>query len=51
MSYQTAARRRGITAYQFRAPGEWFSELYAAFKLKKLKSGHPSEDWLSKLSV
>ncbi|MGZ5268627.1 MAG: hypothetical protein ACXWCC_17740, partial [Caldimonas sp.] len=29
-SYLADARKRGITSYQFRAPGEWFSELYAA---------------------
>ncbi|HSI12453.1 MAG TPA: hypothetical protein VK961_10435, partial [Chthoniobacter sp.] len=28
-SYNLAARKQGVTGYQFRAPGEWFSELYA----------------------
>lgn len=51
VSYLAAARARGITGYQFRAPGEWFSELYAAYKVKKLKEGHPSAGWLSKLSI
>ncbi|MFN0186843.1 MAG: hypothetical protein ACKVQR_23775, partial [Aquabacterium sp.] len=51
VSYEAAARKRGITGYQFRAPGEWFSELYAAFKLKKLKPSHPSHKWLSELKV
>ena len=50
-SYKAEARKRGITSYQFRAPGEWFSELYAAFKVGKLKPGHPSEGWLKKLKV
>jgi hypothetical protein len=50
-SYKAEARKRGITSYQFRAPGEWFSELYAAFKVGKLKAGHPSEGWLKKLKV
>jgi len=50
-SYKVEARKRGITSYQFRAPGEWFSELYAAFKVGKLKPGHPSEGWLKKLKV
>ncbi len=51
VSYLASARKRGITGYQFRAPGEWFSELFAAFKLKKLKPSHPSAGWLSKLST
>ncbi|MEO5882263.1 MAG: hypothetical protein ABIQ06_07590 [Caldimonas sp.] len=50
-SYKAEARKRGITSYQFRAPGEWFSELYAAFKVGKLKPGHPSEVWLKNLKV
>jgi hypothetical protein len=50
-SYLADARKRGITSYQFRAPGEWFSELYAAWKIGKLKPGHPAEAWLKKLKV
>jgi hypothetical protein len=50
-SYKAEARKRGITSYQFRAPGEWFSELYAAFRVGKLKPGHPSEGWLKTLKV
>ena len=42
---------KGITGYQFRAPGEWFSELYAAWKRGKLKPSHPAVAWLSKLKV
>lgn len=49
-SYQLAARSRGITAYQFRAPAEWFSELYAAYHSGKLKDNHPSAGWLSDLT-
>lgn len=48
-SYDPAARQEGITGYQFRAPGEWFSELYAAFKSGKLKPAHPAMAWLSDL--
>ncbi len=48
-SYELAARSKGITGYQFRAPGEWFSELYAAYHSGKLKDTHPSAGWLSTL--
>lgn len=51
VSYLKSARSRGITGYQFRAPGEWFSELYAAFKSGKLKKDHPSHTWLAELSI
>jgi hypothetical protein len=50
VSYLADARKKGITGYQFRAPGEWFAELYAAWKLKKLKPGHPAITWLSTLN-
>ena len=50
-SYLAAARKRGITSYQFRAPGEWFCELYAAWKVGKLKPAHPAVKWLSKIKV
>lgn len=48
-SYEAAARKQGITGYQFRAPGEWFSELYAAYKSDKLPDTHPATKWLKKL--
>jgi hypothetical protein len=48
-SYKVEARKRGITGYQFRAPGEWFAELYAAFQSGKLKDNHPSMSWLKTL--
>ena len=51
VSYLADARKRGITGYQFRAPGEWFAELYAAWKVGKLKASHPAVAWLSKLKV
>jgi len=50
-SYKAAARKQGITGYQFRAPGEWFSELYAAWKRKKLKDEHPAVNWLKTLKI
>lgn len=51
VGYLASARKRGMTGYQFRAPAEWFAELYAAFHSGKIKKGHPSEGWLKKLSV
>jgi hypothetical protein len=48
-SYLADARKKGITGYQFRAPGEWFAELYAAWKRKKLQPGHPAITWLEAL--
>jgi hypothetical protein len=51
VSYDTAARKKGLTGYQFRAPGEWFAELYAAYRMDKLQSSHPAVKWLSKLKV
>ena len=44
-----AARKKGLTGYQFRAPAEWFAELYAGYKSKKLGPKHPANDWLKKL--
>jgi hypothetical protein len=45
-SYRYSARAQGISGYQFRAPGEWFAELYAAFYSKRLQPSHPSVPWL-----
>jgi hypothetical protein len=49
--YEFAARKKGLTGYQFRAPGEWFAELYAAYRMDKLKPSHPAIGWLSTLKV
>lgn len=46
-SYDYAARARGISGYQFRAPAEWFAELYAAYFGGKLKASHPAMSWLT----
>jgi hypothetical protein len=46
VSYSVDARKKGITGYQFRAPGEWFAELYAAYFSGKLKKNHPYGDWV-----
>ncbi len=48
-SYNLSARGQGVTGYQFRAPGEWFSELYAAYHTKKMKPSHPAYAWLQTL--
>jgi len=49
VSYELKARKRGIHGYQFRAPAEWFAELYAAYYMGVLKPDHPSvKDWLPK---
>jgi hypothetical protein len=47
--YLAAARSKALTGYQFRAPGEWFSELYAGYRSGKLKDTHPAMKWLKKL--
>lgn len=46
-SYALAARAQGISGYQFRAPWEWFAELYAAHFSNKLKKEHPAMAWLT----
>ena len=48
-SYPIAERKKGVTGYQFRAPGEWFSELYAAYHTGRLKPSHPAVAWLATL--
>lgn len=49
VSYLLAERAKGVTAYQWRAPGEWFAELYMAWFGKKLKDNHPFASWLKTL--
>ncbi|MBX3604796.1 MAG: hypothetical protein KF788_05980 [Piscinibacter sp.] len=49
VSYLAAARSKGLTGYQFRAPGEWFAELYAGYKANRLGKKHPAREWLKKL--
>jgi hypothetical protein len=51
VSYLASARKGGITGYQFRAPAEWFAELYASFHMDKLKPTHPARNWLAKPAV
>ncbi len=49
VSYLASARSKGLTGYQFRAPAEWFAELYAGWKSGRLGPKHPALDWLTKL--
>jgi hypothetical protein len=49
LSYELAARAKGIHGYQFRAPAEWFAELYAAYYSGKLQDAHPFVPELKKL--
>lgn len=49
VSYLLAERPKGVTAYQWRAPGEWFAELYMCWYGKKLKDSHPFASWLKTL--
>ncbi len=48
-SYLADARKKGVSGYQFRAPGEWFSELYASFHTDRMNDNHPARTWLEKL--
>jgi hypothetical protein len=48
-SYDVASRTKGLTGYQFRAPAEFFAELYAGYHTGKLKPAHPAVPWLSTL--
>ena len=49
VSYSAAARKKGLTGYQFRAPSEFFAELYAGYHTGKLGKSHPALAWLKKL--
>lgn len=49
VSYLASARKQGLTGYQFRAPAEWFAELYAGWKSGRLGKNHPALEWLKKL--
>ena len=50
-SYNLDARKQGMTGYQFRSPAEWFSELYAAYHIGKMKPTHPAAGWLAGLNA
>jgi hypothetical protein len=49
VSYALADRATtGVTTYQWRAPGEWFAEIYALYYLNKLSRSHPMSAWFRK---
>ena len=48
VSYPASKRAAKVSNYQFRAPGEWFAELYALYYLDKLKDTHPDYKWFKK---
>jgi hypothetical protein len=43
-SYLVSAKNEGLSHYQWRAPGEWFAELYAHYFMDTLE-GHPLYEW------
>ena len=47
VSYLHATRAQKVSNYQFRAPAEWFAELYAMYYLGKLGNSHPAYAWMS----
>ncbi len=45
-SYQHSARKAsGVSHYQWRAPAEWFAEIYAMYYMDELKPSHPMYAW------
>ena len=51
VGYRYSARAQGITGYQFRAPAEWFAELYAAYHMTSSTPRHPASQWLAQLKA
>ncbi len=45
-SFLVEAKTHGVTEYQFRAPGEWFADLYAFHFLEALED-HPMREWIA----
>ena len=52
VSYDYASRApTGVSTYQWRAPGEWFAEIYALYYLGKLRESHPLTKWFKESAV
>jgi hypothetical protein len=49
-SFLAAAKTDGVTEYQFRAPGEWFADLYAWYFMGLLER-HPLKLWMDQLKT
>ena len=49
--YSTDQRKYAVSGYQFRAPGEWFSEMYAAVASDRVKDSHPHREEIAKLCL
>ena len=47
VSFQVDSRKDAVSQYQYRAPGEWFAELYAHYYLGTLE-GHPLYRWFKR---
>jgi hypothetical protein len=47
-SYDSKARTRKVSDYQFRAPQEWFAEIYAAYYLGSLDDEGQDHAWMEK---
>jgi hypothetical protein len=45
VSYDPTKRAARVSNYQFRAPSEWFAELYGVYYLGKLPKTHTHYDW------
>jgi len=52
VSYDYGSRApTGISTYQWRAPGEWFAEIYALYYVGKLAETHPMTQWFKESAV
>ncbi|NVB39562.1 hypothetical protein G6O69_17095 [Pseudenhygromyxa sp. WMMC2535] len=44
VSFEVESRKDAVSNYQYRAPGEWFAELYAHYYMGTLDD-HPLKGW------
>ncbi|WP_255215802.1 hypothetical protein [Pseudenhygromyxa sp. WMMC2535] len=47
VSFEVESRKDAVSNYQYRAPGEWFAELYAHYYMGTL-DGHPLKGWFER---